>query len=212
MKRLAILGASGHGRVVADAASLVGWDEIVFFDDQYPTLSQNAVWPVSGTFERLIEAIGDFDGVLVAIGQCKMRLERHRSLQAIGAPVVSIVHPGAWLSHHAVLGIGGVLMAGAIINMGASLGEACIVNSGATVDHDCRLADAVHVAPGAHLSGNVAVGPRSWIGVGASVKHGITIGADVMVGAGAVVVKDVEDSQTVVGSPARPRANPIETD
>lgn len=31
MKKLTIIGASGHGKVVADIAKLNGYDEIVFF-------------------------------------------------------------------------------------------------------------------------------------------------------------------------------------
>ena len=33
MKRLLIIGASGHGKVVADIARLNGYQEIVFLDD-----------------------------------------------------------------------------------------------------------------------------------------------------------------------------------
>lgn len=206
MKRLAILGASGHGRVVADAASLLGWDETVFFDDAWPHRTLSGTWAIVGDTNTLVETLADYDGVLVAIGDCGVRLEKHLALRATGAALVSVVHPGAWLSRNAVLSSGGVLLAGAVVNVGALLGEACIINSGATVDHDCTLGDAVHVAPGAHISGNVAIGRRSWIGVGACVKHGITIGDDVMVGAGAVVVTQVSNGLTVVGSPARPRA------
>ena len=212
MRRLAILGASGHGRVVADIASLIGWEEIVFFDDGFPGLSQSGPWPVRGSSAELRESHSEFAGVVVAIGLCRARLERHRQLREAGAPLVSIVHPAASVSARAVLGIGGVLMAGAVVNIGATLGEACIVNSGATVDHDCVIGDGVHIAPGAHISGTVVIGDRTWIGVGATVRNDIAIGADVMVGAGAVVVKPVPDGVTVVGSPARPYKHDVRLD
>ena len=212
MRRLAILGASGHGRVVADMASLIGWEEIVFFDDKFPNLRESGTWPVVGRSAALLESSAEYAGVVVAIGICRVRLEQHRRLRQAGAPLVSIVHPAASLSPRAALGIGGVLMAGAVVNIGAALGEACIVNSGATVDHDCVIGDGVHIAPGAHVSGTVVIGERTWIGVGATVKNDIAIGADVMVGAGAVVVKPVPDGLTVVGSPARPYNNDVGRD
>ena len=202
--KLAILGASGHGRVVADAALESGWAEIQFFDDRFPDAETGENWPISGTAATMSERVAEFDGVIVAVGNNQTRLKLHRNLTAGGAPMVSIIHPRAWASSRSSVGAGSMIAAGAVVNVGAALGEACIVNTGATVDHDCRLAAGVHIAPGAHLSGDVEVGEGSWIGVGASVRQGIRIGAGTMVGAGAVVVSDSADGVTVVGNPARP--------
>ena len=204
MKRLALLGASGHGKVVADAALAAGWQSVVFFDDAWPGLSVNGHWPVAGDTAALLARLQEFDGVLVAIGHGATRWQKQQALQVAGARLVSVLHPHACVSRLATLGVGSVVMAGAVVNLDAVLGEACIINTGATVDHDCRLGHAVHASPGAHLSGNVTVGDCSCVGVGAIVRQGIRIGADVMVGAGAVVVKSVANGQTVVGNPARP--------
>lgn len=202
MKRLALLGASGHGKVVADAAQASGWDMVVFFDDAWPLRKQNGHWPIAGDSNELLARLKDFDGVLVTIGDCAVRWDKYRVLQAAGASFATVVHPSAVVSRHAMLGLGTVVMAGAIVNIDAIIGHACIINTGATVDHDCRLGDAVHICPGAHLSGGVQVGNGSWVGVGAAVKQCIVIGERVMVGAGAVVVQAVAEGLTVVGNPA----------
>ena len=209
MKRLALLGASGHGKVVADAALAGGWQDVVFFDDAWPGVSMNGHWPVAGNTAALLERLHEFNGVLVSIGNCAVRWQKQQVLQAAGARLVTVVHPHACVSRFARLGAGTVVMAGAVVNVDAVVGESSIINTGATVDHDAILAHAVHISPGAHLSGNVVVGACSWIGVGAAVRQGARIGAGVMVGAGAVVVTAVADGLTVVGSPARvmkPRA------
>jgi sugar O-acyltransferase (sialic acid O-acetyltransferase NeuD family) len=203
MKRLALLGARGHGKVVADAALSSGWDSVEFFDDAWPQHSRNGLWPVTGGSAALMARLQEFQGVLVSIGDCAVRLEKHQSLLAAYAPLVTVVHPAATVSYHATLGVGSVVMAGAVVNIDAVVGQASIINTGATVDHDCLLGDAVHIGPGAHLSGNVQVGRCSWVGVGAVVRQGMTIGERVMVGAGAVVVQPVPDAQAVVGNPAR---------
>ena len=202
--QLAILGASGHGKVIADTATAVGWQRIVFFDDAWPQVKRNGIWEVVGDTKELLRRMDEFDGVIVGIGNCEVRRMKHELLRAAGACLVTIIHPRAWISPGSRIGPGSVVMAGAVINVDTSIGEAGIVNTGATVDHDCVLADAVHISPGAHLSGNVLVGSQSWIGVGAVVRQGIKIGSSVMVGAGAVVVKPVTDSTTVVGNPASP--------
>jgi sugar O-acyltransferase (sialic acid O-acetyltransferase NeuD family) len=208
MKKLAILGGSGHGKVVADTALAAGWDDIVFFDDRWPRMQSVGEWPVVGDTGRLLGTLAEVDGVIVGVGDCQVRAEKHALLRGARAPCPIIAHPNAWVSPRCHVGVGSVIVAGAIINVHATLGEACIVNSGATVDHDCILGIAVHVSPGANLSGEVEIGDRSWIGVGACVRQGIRIGSGVTVGAGSVVVANVRDGATVVGSPARPMRVP----
>jgi len=208
MKKLALLGASGHGKVVADVAMCAGWQEVVFFDDAWPALKSNGAWTVVGDTRMLLEQVDEFDGVHVSIGHCTTRWEKHQQLKNAGARLVSLIHPRGCVSSMARLGAGSVVMPGAIINVDACLGEACIVNTGATIDHDCQLGDAVHVGPGCHLSGNVTIGNRSWIGLGAVIKQGVAVGNDVTVGAGGVVLKTVSDGQIVVGLPAREMRKP----
>jgi sugar O-acyltransferase (sialic acid O-acetyltransferase NeuD family) len=202
--RLAILGASGHGKVVADIALLLGYTDVVFFDDEWPSRSSFGRWSLIGTTETLLDTIVDFDAVIVGIGDNRIRFEKDAVLKAANAPLVTLVHPTAVISNFAQIGIGSVVCAGAIVSVDATLGAGIIVNTDATVDHDCQLADGVHIAPGVHLSGGVHVGARSWIGVGACVKQGVNIGSDVVVGAGAVVVSNILDGLTLVGNPARP--------
>lgn len=204
MKRLALLGAGGHGKVVADAALAASWEQVTFFDDAWPQRRVNGIWPINGNSAELIVRAREFDGVIVAIGDCELRWRKHGELRAAGARLATIVHPAAAVSRHATLGEGCAVMAGAVVNIDAILGQACIINTGATVDHDCRIGDGVHIAPGAHLSGGVEVGALSWVGTGAAVKQYLRIGERVMVGVGAVVVDAVADAQTVAGNPARP--------
>jgi len=205
MKRLAILGASGHGNVVADAALLAGWQDICFFDDAWPNRDCSSVqWPIFGNFLRLLDRNGPpFDAVMLGIGRNKVRLEKMAAIKAAGIPLTSVIHPSAVIGLHTHIGEGCAVFGGAIVNIKADVGHGCIINTGATVDHDCRLAEGVHISPGANLAGNVTVGKGSWIGIGASVRQGVTIGRNVMVGAGAAVVSDIPDDVTVVGVPAK---------
>lgn len=205
MKRLALLGASGHGKVVAEAALLSGWDSIEFFDAAWPRLQSNGPWPVQGDDAALMERLSQYDGILVSIGNCAIRWKLHQVLQSAGVQFATVIHPAATVSRYARLAPGTAVMAGAVVNIDADIGAACIINTGATVDHDCTLEAAVHIGPGAHLSGNVQVGQGAWIGVGSTVKQGLVVAAGAMVGAGAVVVHSVGAGITVIGNPARPR-------
>ncbi|MGL4959350.1 MAG: acetyltransferase [Plesiomonas sp.] len=202
MTKCAILGASGHGKVIADMAELNGFTDIHFFDDRFPQLVQLAHWQVKGNTAQLLGALHEYDLVVVAIGHNATRLQKLHALSQAGAALKSLVHPNAAVSRYAQLGEGTVVMANAAINAFATVGFGGIINTGASIDHDCELADAVHISPGARLAGGVRVGEQSWIGIGAQIKQMISIGQQVVVGAGATVIKDVPDFLTVVGIPA----------
>lgn len=207
MKRLAILGASGHGKVVADTAECCGWQTIEFFDDSWPERQNNGPWAVVGDTVSLCERLDAFDGVVVAIGNNITRYNKLLELEAAGACLCTLVHPAATVSRYAVLEKGSVVFAQAVINADVRIGLGSILNTGCSVDHDCVLGAAVHISPGARLAGGVNVGDLSWVGIGASVRQMVRIGAQVVVGAGAAVTTDVADALTVVGVPARALAN-----
>jgi sugar O-acyltransferase (sialic acid O-acetyltransferase NeuD family) len=202
--RLAVLGAGGHGKVVADTARRAGWTEVVFFDDRWPDVRCVGPWVVAGGTAELLSTHHEFDGTVVAVGDNARRLARLRELSGAGATLPAVVDPGAFVSAHATLGPGSVVLAAAAVNAFAVLGAGCIVNTGASVDHDCVLGDGVHVSPGAHLGGSVRVGEAAWIGLGAAVRDGVVIGCGATVGVGAAVVGDVPERVTVVGVPAKP--------
>jgi len=201
--RLAILGASGHGKVVADAAECAGWQVVEFFDDAWPQLQNNGCWAVSGDSNTLVRRLAEFDGVLVAIGNNRIRHEKLCELERAGATIVSVIHPAAIVSRYASLAAGSVVFANVVVNADVRIGLGAILNTGCSIDHDCVLGCSVHVSPGARLAGGVQVGDSSWIGIGASVRQLVRIGSNVTVGAGAAVVANVADGLTVVGVPAR---------
>lgn len=203
MNKIAILGASGHGKVLADTALHSGWDEIVFFDDDWPSLSNNSHWPVIGDTDILIDSIGEFDGVIVAIGNNAVRLKKTLFLKQCGAKLVSLIHPKSIISPFSLIGIGSFIGAGAVIQIDSEIGDACIINTNAVVEHDCVIGDGVHISPSCALAGGVLVSHNSWLGIGSNVKQLVKIGSNVVVGVGCVVVKDVDSGLTVVGNPAR---------
>ncbi|MBX3354354.1 MAG: acetyltransferase [Phycisphaeraceae bacterium] len=200
---LRILGAGGHGKVVAECAHASGWREIHFFDDGRARGDVIAGWTVHGTLAEAFAKDAQA-AAIVALGDNAQRLEWLDRLAQAGVALPTIVAPSAVVSPRASLGAGSVVVATAVIAVDARIGRGAIINTTASIDHDCVLGDGVHISPGARLGGGVSVGDRSWIGIGASVRHGIRIGADVMVGAGAAVVNDLPDGARVGGVPARP--------
>lgn len=199
MKQLVIIGASGHGKVVADIAKKNGYDPIIFLDDS-KTVEDCAGYAVAGKCCSFTDYGCD---IIVAIGNPVVRGEFLKELEKSGKNIPVLIHPGAIVADNAAIGKGTVIAAGAVVNPCAVIGKGCIINTCASVDHDCVVADYVHVSVGAHVAGTVSIGERTWIGAGATVSNNVSICGDAMIGAGAVVVKDICEKGTYVGVPAR---------
>lgn len=197
MRKLAIIGASGHGKVVADIASKNGYSEIVFLDDD-ESIHECGGYPVIG---KSTEA-GTIDAdVIIGIGNARVRKQIQESIQ--NEKLVTLIHPDAVVAEDVVIGKGTAVMAGAVINPGVRIGKGCIINTCSSVDHDCEVGDYVHIAVGSHLCGTVSVGSGTWIGAGATVSNNISICTDCMIGAGAVILKNIDSAGTYMGVPAR---------
>ena len=195
VKRLVIIGASGHGKVVADIAVRNGYEEIVFLDDEEDVRECAGFLVIGKTCEAR-----NIDGdKIVAIGNAKIR-ER---IQERMNDVVTLIHPDAAISRRVTIGTGSVVMAGAVVNSDTVIGKGCIINTGASVDHDCKIEDFAHISVGAHVAGTCEIGKKTWIGAGATVSNNVNICGDCMIGAGAVVIKDIDKPGTYVGIPAR---------
>jgi sugar O-acyltransferase (sialic acid O-acetyltransferase NeuD family) len=195
MTSLLIVGAGGHGKVVADTARASGYIDIAFLDGAWPEKTTNGTWSVRG------KPAPSKTPTFCAVGNNAARENLFSDLELSNAPVLT--HSSAIVSPSTHIGAGTLLVAGTIVNADARIGRGVILNTGCSVDHDCEIDDFVHISPGAHLAGGVKVGKRSWIGIGAVVREGIHIGDDVIVGAGSVVVRDIENGAKVCGVPAR---------
>ena len=203
MNSLAILGASGHGKVVAEAAELSGWSVQCFFDDAYPKKQKNSNWPVIGNMSDLLNRLDEFDAVHVAIGNNKTRISKIETFKEAGATLATIIHPSASISESANLKEGVSVFANSTVNAEAVIGVGSILNTNSSVDHDCNLGSGVHVSPGVNLGGCVQIGDRSWIGIGSTVIQCIEIGKDVIIGAGSAVVSSIPSSCVAVGIPCK---------
>lgn len=193
--KLTIIGASGHGKVVADIARLDGYESIVFLDDN-KEVSECAGYPVIG--DTTADPVGD---VFIAIGNADLRRKMMEQFSGHYQPV--LIHPNAVVARGVEIGAGSVVMAGAVINPESQLGRGCIVNTSSSIDHDCIVGDFVHVAVGTHVCGTVTVGDFVWIGAGATVSNNVSICSECMIGVGSVVIEDISIPGTYVGCPAK---------
>lgn len=191
-----LIGAGGHGAVVAETIELMSGKLSHFIDQKTIELGVCGYDVIQEESTREAEDAN----FIVTIGDNKIR---KKNVDGKNRKYGLAIHPSSVISKRAELGEGTVVMAGACINTSVVIGKHCIVNTNATIDHNCLLGDYVHVAPSAALAGNVVVGEGSLIGIGAVVIPGVKIGNWCIVGAGAAVIRDVPDFTIVAGVPAK---------
>lgn len=201
IKQLIIVGASGHGKVVADIAIKMNrWDCVVFLDDN-TSIKKLIELDVVGT---TIEAIKykDKADFFVAIGNNKTRKKIQENFIVQGLNIVTLIHPNAVIGTDVEIGIGTVIMAGVVINSSTRIGNSCIINTCSSVDHDNEIKDYVHLSPGVRTAGNVTVNHTTWLGIGSIISNNVYICEECKIGAGALVIKNITKPGTYIGVPA----------
>ncbi len=197
MSDVIVIGAGGHGKVVADIIIKSGDNLLGFLDD-----AKACGEPFFGS--KILGKVQDFNKFLkckfiVAIGDNKIREEISRS----NMDFYTAIHPKAVIGTGALIGKNTAIMANAVINSDAVIGDGVIINTGAVVEHDCKIGSFSHISPKATVCGTVNIGRRTWIGAGAVIRNNVSISDDVLIGAGGIVVKNVSVSGVYVGNPAK---------
>lgn len=202
MDNLLIVGAGGHGKVIADIAMKENkWSKIAFIDDKIDLKTVMGL-EVVGESNR-IHAYIETNKIIVAVGNNSTRKHIYNKIESMGACIPTLIHPSAIIGSDVFIDKGTVVMPGVVINCCSKIGKGCIINTGATVDHDNIIGDFVHISPGAHLAGTVTIGLETWIGIGAVISNNISIIGGCIIGASALIVKDIIDPGVYLGVPGK---------
>jgi len=167
MRKLLILGAGGYGRTIADVAQQLDcYDRIAFLDDF--KVGTPGVLGVCG--EVFAFANEDTD-VYPAFGNNEARMAWMHGLLDYGISVPTLVHPDAYVSPRAKLGVGVMVLPKAVVNTGATVKNGCIVNIGALVDHDTVVEEGCHLSPGAIVKAENRIPAGSKIDSGTVIEN-----------------------------------------
>lgn len=143
---------------------------------------------------------------LVTVGQIKtatIRKKIFEKLNTIDAKFAVVVSPRAYVSKHAIIEKGTIVMHNAFVNAGAKIGVNCILNSGCNVEHDVVIGDCSHISTGVFVNGDCKIGNEVFIGSNTTISSQVNVGNNVIVGAGSLVIKNIESNRTVVGVPTK---------
>ncbi len=206
MKRIALIGAGGHAKVVWDTFQLIQEQQslalaAVLDDDPGLWGKRFMGVAINGPVASIHRA--EIDAAIIAIGDNRARRDVYEDLRTRAIPLINVIHPKAIIAAQVQLGCGIVAFANVVVNIGSIIGDNVILNTACTVDHDCRIGPHTHLAPGVHLAGGVTVREGTCIGIGSAAIPNVTVGEWTTVGAGSVLVRDIPANVTAAGVPAR---------
>ena len=203
-KPLVIIGSGGHACCMLDVARLAGFRVIGFIDRTRGEGELINGLPILGGDELLRdEAFIHSHGFAVGIGNPRARRRYGELLLHREADCPAIVNPSSFVSPHASLGRGVLLMGMNAVNHGARLDDFVALDWQVTIGHGAHLGMAVFAGPGSRVAGDVSCGQEAYLGLGCQVIEQVRIGRESLVGAGSTVTRDIPDAVVAVGSPAR---------
>lgn len=197
MKRIAVIGAGGHARVVVDLAEMLGLQIIGAADDD-PTKRLYDLPHLGPPAALRLEP-----GVVAVLAIGSNAVRQRLAARLTGLKWDSLVHPHAVVSLRATVQPGAVVFAGAVVQADTLIGAHAIVNTAASVDHDCQVGAFAHIGPGAVLAGGVSLEEGAFAGAGSVVLPGVRLGAWCTLGAGGVAARNVPPHEVHAGVPAR---------
>jgi sugar O-acyltransferase (sialic acid O-acetyltransferase NeuD family) len=198
-KKVYVIGAGGHAKVVIRTLQDLGYAVAAIFDDNRQRWGASLFGSlIIGPIEKI--AAEPALPTIIAVGN---NSARRRIVESFTLPWLTAVHPSAFVDSSVQIGQGTVVLPRAVIQVDTVVGEHVIVNTAATIDHDCCVGNYSHLAPGVHLAGGITIGSNTLLGIGAVVIPNISIGNNATVGAGAAVIRDLPDNVVAVGVPAK---------
>ena len=196
-----LVGAGGHAKACIDIieqedrfiiAGLIGAADQVG--------NQIYGYSVLATDEELPHLSSHYKYALVAVGQIKtpkLRIHLFNLLEQAGFELPVIISPHAYISSHAVLNAGTIVMHGVMVNADASIGRNCILNSQSLVEHDVIIADHCHISTAAIINGGVQVGEGTFVGSNSVIRESVKIGAHCVIGMGQQIFDNLTDNSVV---------------
>lgn len=201
---LILIGAGGHAHACIDVIEQHGQYRIAGLVGRPDEMhSRHLGYSVIATDSDLLQLAKEYQYAFIAVGQIRSpdsRIRLYQQATTLGFQLPIIIAPAAYVSRHATIGAGAIVMHGAIINAGARVGVNCIINTRALIEHDATVEDHCHISTGAILNGDVCIGAGSFVGSGCIVKEGVSLGKGCVVGMGLSVRHNQADHARFVGN------------
>ena len=178
-EKIILIGGGGHCISVIDVIEQQNKYEILGIIDTKENIGKKVLdYEVIGCDDDLKEFFESCQNALVTVGQIKsndLRVKLYETLKLIGFNLPVIISPFSYVSKHAHIDAGTIVMHHALVNANARIGQNCIINSKALIEHDAVVNDNCHISTGSIINGGVVVMANTFVGSNAVTKEYITI-------------------------------------
>lgn len=189
--KIILVGGGGHCVSCIDVIEREGRFQIAGIVDANKIGGKVLSYPIIAGDNDLSGLRKIYQYALVTMGQIKTPLSRvnlYEQLVTLGFNLPVIISPRAYVSQHAVIRDGSIIMHDALINAQAEIGSNCIINTKALIEHDSIIASHCHISTGAIINGGVKVGKGTFIGSNAVVRQSVEVGENYFVRSGSLFV------------------------
>ena len=206
-KPIILVGGGGHCISCIDIIEQGTKFEIKGILDLPEKVGQSILgYPIIGTDDDMDKFLPECNNFHITVGQIEKSLLREKiyvRIKAAGGNLPVIVSPGAYVSKHAKVEEGTVVMHGAFVNAGATVGKNCILNSNSLVEHEAEIGDFCHISTSAIANGQVKVGGGCFIGSNTVIGNNLSITDNVIIAAGSQVLRSIKLPGVYIGNPLR---------
>tara|TARA_B100001094_G_scaffold330579_1_gene396110 strand:- start:350 stop:961 length:612 start_codon:yes stop_codon:yes gene_type:complete len=201
MNKLLLIGSGGHASACIDVIEAQNQFKIGgLIEKPGHKLISNCGYDIIGSDKDLKKLREKFKYALVSVGQLKSpstRIMLYELLKKYDYTSPKIISPYAYVSKHASVGEGSIVMHGAIVNANSVIGKNCIINNKALIEHDATVNNFCHISTGSIINGGVTVGQETFVGSGAITKQYISIGEKCIIGAGIFVKENIKPNRVI---------------
>ena len=206
-ENIILIGGGGHCKSVIDVIESIEKYIIIGIIDQKERIGEVILgYKIIGSDDNIDDLIRTCQNFHITVGHIKSnqtRVKLYNLIKSKGGHFPVIISSNAYVSKHAVINEGTIIMHHAFVNSSAKIGVNCIINTSAVIEHDSEIGNHCHISTGAFINGECKVGENSFIGSNSTLIQSITIGENNLIAAGSVVTKSTEPDFQYAGNPAK---------
>lgn len=139
--------------------------------------------------------------VMICIGDARRRQVLSKAIQELELPMVSYIHPTAYIAGSAILEDGVIACPFTVVNSGVRIGKNALINVHCTIGHGAQLGECSVLSPYCSLSGDSTTGVACFLGTRATLFPKVSIGDNCVVDSHTVVRQSVGDNMIVSNRP-----------
>ena len=182
-----LIGGGGHCVSVIDVIENDNKFNILGILDS--NIKENNVlgYKILGGDNLIPELVNENTYFLITVGQIKSYSTRKKIAEILienKAKLATIISTLAYVSKHATIGEGSIIMNGALVNAKSTIGKNCIINTKSNVEHGVSIGDFCHLSTCAVINGDSVIGNGTFIGSNATISNGISIKENSIISAG----------------------------